>query len=76
MLTLLFIILMISFMGGVIGTAVKMTWGITKFLFGVILFPVFIIGMVLAGLMYLAIPILIISGIVMLVHYLMEGSLS
>ena len=46
---------------------VRMAWGITKFVFGLIVFPVLVIGMFFAGLVYLAIPILIIAGIAALV---------
>lgn len=67
MLTALFVILMISFIGIVIRLALKMAWGITKLVFGVILFPIFIIGMVLAGLMSIALPVLVAAGIILLI---------
>ena len=67
MLTLIFVILMIGIFGKMVGFAFRATWGLTKVLFNLILLPVFLIGLVIAGLMYIALPILIIVGIVMLV---------
>ena len=63
----LFIILMIAIFGKMIGFAFKMAWGLTKVAFSLIFLPVILIGLVLAGLVYLALPILVIVGIVMLV---------
>lgn len=45
----------------------KMAWGIAKFVCTVILLPLFLIGLVLVGLMYVAVPILLIAGIAVLV---------
>lgn len=67
MWTLLFIILMIGIFGKMIGFALRATWGITKILFNLVLLPLFLICLVIAGLMYIALPILVIVGIVMLV---------
>lgn len=67
MWTALFIILMIAVFGKMIGFAVKATWGLTKILFNLVLLPVFLIGLVFAGLMYLALPLLVIVGVIMLV---------
>ena len=67
MLTLIFVILMIGIFGKMVGFAFRATWGLTKVLFNLILLPVFLIGLVIAGLMYIALTILIIVGIVMLV---------
>ena len=46
--------------------ALKASWGILKLLCCVIFFPVILIGMVVGGLIYLALPILIIGGIIAL----------
>lgn len=67
MWTALFIILMIAVFGKMIGFAVKATWGLTKILFNLVLLPVFLIGLVFAGLMYIALPLLVIVGVIMLV---------
>jgi len=45
----------------------KATWSIMKFVCMVILLPVFLVGLVFMGLIYLAIPILIIVGIVAII---------
>jgi len=45
----------------------KATWSIMKFACMVILLPVFLVGLVFMGLIYLAIPILIIVGIVAII---------
>lgn len=67
MWTLLFIILMLGIFGRMIGFAFRATWGITKVLFNLVLLPLFLICLVIAGFMYLALPILVIVGVVMLV---------
>lgn len=64
MLTLLFLIFLVSFIWNTIVLAVKMTWGLAKIMAFIIFFPVILIGMVLAGLAYIALPVLIIAGIV------------
>ena len=67
MLTLLFIILMFGIFGKMIGLAFRATWGITKILFRLIFLPLVLIGLVLEGLIYIALPLLVIVGIIMLV---------
>lgn len=66
MLTLLFTILMIWILGKMIGLAFRAAWGVTRIVFNVILLPVFLIGLVAAGFMYIALPILIVIGVIML----------
>ena len=66
MLTLLFTICLIGFMGKFFIFGLKASWGILKLLCFVIFFPVILIGMVVGGLVYLALPILIIGGIIAL----------
>ena len=46
----------------------KLTWGIAKFVCTVLLFPLFMICLVGVGLIYLAIPILIIAGIIIMLR--------
>ncbi|MCR5322543.1 MAG: hypothetical protein K6E85_04670 [Lachnospiraceae bacterium] len=50
-----------------VGFAIKATWDLTKIFFGLIFLPVILIGLVAAGFVGLALPILVIVGIVMLV---------
>ena len=67
MLTLLFTICMIWFIGKFFIFGLKASWGIVKFLCTVVFFPVILIGMVVGGLVYIALPILIIGGIIGLI---------
>ena len=67
MWTLLFIFLMFGVFGKLIGLAFSATWGITKIFFRLIFLPVVLIGLVLAGLMYIALPLLVVIGIAVLV---------
>ncbi len=67
MLTLLFAICLIGFMGKFFIFGVKASWGILKLLCYVIFFPLILIGLVIGGLIYLALPLLIIGGIIALI---------
>ncbi len=67
MLSLLFVILMFLIFGRLILLAFKAAWGITKVLVTFLFFPVVLIVLVLGGLLYLAFPVLVIVGIVLLV---------
>ena len=67
MLSVLFTICMIWFLGKFFIFGFKASWGIMKLLCMVIFFPVILIGMVVGGLMYIAFPLLIIGGIIGLV---------
>lgn len=67
MLTLLFTILMFVVFGKLIIFAFKATWGITKILFTLCFLPIILIVLVVCGLIYLALPLLVIVGIVALV---------
>lgn len=66
MLTLIFTILMLLIFGKLIGFAVKAAWGISKIICTVVLLPLFLIGLVFAGLIGIAFPILVVVGIVSL----------
>ena len=68
MLSLLFAICMIWFIGKFFIFGVKASWGILKLLCTVVFFPVILIGMVVGGLIYIiAFPLLIIGGIIALI---------
>ena len=67
MITLLFFILLFGLVGKLTWFAFKATWGILKVLLYVVFFPLVLVGLVAGGLMYLALPILIIAGLVSLV---------
>ena len=67
MLTLLFTICMIWFIGKFFIFGLKASWGILKLLCTVEFFPVILIGMVVGGLVYIAFPLLLIGGIIGLI---------
>lgn len=67
MLTLIFGILMLVVFGKIFTLAIRAAWGITKILFYIVFLPVVLIGLVVAGLIYIAIPVLIVIGIVALI---------
>ena len=62
----LFSIFLIVFIFKIGWFALKTAWGIGKFVLGIILFPLFLIALVAGGLIYIALPILIIAGIISL----------
>ena len=66
MLTLIFLICMFAVFGKVAVLALKGAWGLTKILFSLIFLPFIIIGLVLKGLIFIALPVLIVVGIVSL----------
>lgn len=66
MLSLLFMVLMLVIFGKIFGFALKATWGITKIIFSIVLLPVFLIFLVFMGLMWIALPILLVIGVVSL----------
>lgn len=67
MLTFIFICLMFGIFGKLIGFAFKMTWGITKVLFTLVFLPVILIALAICGLVTIALPILIVVGIISLI---------
>lgn len=64
MLTLLFIVLILAVFGKLLGFAIRAAWGVTKIVFTIVLFPLALIAMVLAGMFYIVLPILIIVGLI------------
>lgn len=66
MLTLLFIILMIGVFGRLLMLSARAAWGITKILFHLALLPIVLIVMVVCGLIYIALPVLALIGLVTL----------
>ena len=67
MLSILFTICMLWFIVKFFIFGLKASWGIMKLLCTVIFFPVILIGMVVGGLIYIALPLFIIGGIIGLV---------
>lgn len=64
MLEVIFTILMIIIFGKLLIFGIKATWGITKILVTVVFLPLILIGLVLGGLVSLALPILIVVGLI------------
>jgi len=64
MLTLIFIILMIALFAELIGLAVRLAWGILKVVGVVIFWPLILIGLAAAGLIYVALPLLLVTAVV------------
>ena len=67
MLSVLFVICLIWFIGKFFIFGLKASWGIMKVLCTVVFFPVILIGMVVGGMLYIAFPVLIIGAIIALV---------
>lgn len=67
MLTLIIMFFVFSFLCRIAWILFKATWGIAKFILGVVFLPLFIILAVAGGLVYLIFPALVIIGIVALI---------
>lgn len=67
MITLIFGILLIGFLGKMIAWAFKATWNIVKILLVIVFFPLILIVMACTGLIYIALIFLIIGGIISLI---------
>ena len=66
MLALIFMVLLFMVFGKILVFAVKAAWGVTKIVCTVVLFPLILIGMVVGGLIKIALPVLLIVGVVSL----------
>lgn len=64
MLTLIFVILMFALFAELIGLAVRLAWGILKVVGVVIFWPLVLIGLAAAGLIYVALPLLLVTAVV------------
>lgn len=67
MLTFLFIILMIAFVGKLIIWAIKAAWGITKVVLTIVLFPIILIVLACVGFIYIALALLLVGGVIAIV---------
>lgn len=68
MLTLLFMVLMIVVFGKLLIFALKASWGIAKVLLTIVFLPLILVCLVLAGLVYVAVPILLVVGLCSMVR--------
>lgn len=66
MLGLVFTVLLAVFVIKAIVLAVRLAWGIIKVLACIVFFPFILIGLVTAGLMTVALPIIIIAAVIIL----------
>ena len=64
LLTMLFMVCMLSFVGKLIGFAFKFSWSMIKVAFFLVFLPLTLIAMVVGGLLYVALPVLIVAMIV------------
>lgn len=64
MFTFIFMIMMILVFGKLLGFAIKAAWGVSKIVCTVVFLPLLLIGMVIIGLVKIALPILLIVGCV------------
>ena len=67
MMTLLFLILFFGVFGKLAGFAFRMTWNMMKFMLMILIVPVIIVAIV-GGLVRIALPVLVIVGIVYLLR--------
>lgn len=67
MITVLFAIAIIWLAWKMLVLGIKAAWGIAKILCTVLLLPAFIFGLVCVGMIYIAIPILVIAGLTAIV---------
>lgn len=67
MLTLVFWILMLMTFGKILKFALKAAWGISKILVSLVFLPLFLVVLVFQGLVALALPIVLIVGVISLV---------
>lgn len=68
MFTVIFFLALIWVTWKLFVLGLKATWGIAKLVCTVLLLPLFLVGLVLAGLMYVAVPVLLIAGTIALLR--------
>lgn len=73
MLTIIFVVALVWVAWKMLVWGIKAAWGIAKILCTVLLLPLFLFGLVCVGLIYLAIPILIIAGVCALIGGLTDA---
>ena len=66
MMTLLFMVLFFAIFGKLIGFAFRASWSIMKVMLYIVFLPAILMIMLFGGLIYIALPILVIVGLVSL----------
>ncbi|WP_242833009.1 MULTISPECIES: hypothetical protein [unclassified Butyrivibrio] len=64
LLTMLFMICIFGFVGKLIGFAFRFSWSLIKVAFFLVFLPFILIAMVAYGLIYIALPVLVVAMIV------------
>lgn len=64
MMILLFSVMMISVFGRLLIWGIRAAWGIGKMIFSLIFLPIVLIGLACTGMIYIALVVLIVCGIV------------
>lgn len=67
MLTFIFFVLMIMVFGKLLKLSVKAAWGITHVVLTLVILPIVLVLLVIGGLIYIALPILVIVGVIALI---------
>lgn len=67
MLTLIFMICMFGVLGKLFCFGVKAAWGISKFVLTIVFLPLILLVMVAGGLISIALPVLLVIGVVGLI---------
>jgi hypothetical protein len=65
--TTVFVAAVIWLVWKIIVLGLKLTWGIAKILCSVLFLPALLLALVYVGLMYVAVPVLIVAGILVLI---------
>ncbi|MCQ2520727.1 MAG: hypothetical protein MJ107_09385 [Lachnospiraceae bacterium] len=68
MITLLFTLLMIAVICKMVALSIKLTWGLVKVATYIFLLPAIILAIAFSGLMTIALPVLIVVGLVALLR--------
>ena len=66
MLSFVFTVLMFIVFGRLLIFAIKAAWGVSKIVVSLVLLPLFLVGLVLKGLVTIALPLLVVIGLVVL----------
>ena len=66
MLTILFFVLFFMIFGKLVGFAFKATWGLMKVMLYIVFLPMILVGMVIGGLINIALPLLLVIGLISL----------
>lgn len=67
MITLLFLIMLIGVFTKLLVWSIKAAWGITKVILFIVLFPILLIGLFVAGFIPLVLIVLVIAGAISLI---------